>query len=49
MSTIEIEEDLSRLERDIRQLKIQYEQYFGGGKKRPPNDVEWRMSRAEKN
>ncbi len=48
MSTIEIEEDLSRLERDIRQLKIQYEQYFGGGKKRPPNDVEWRIDKLLK-
>ena len=40
---IEIDEDLTRLEIDIRQLKIQYEQYFGGGRKRPPSDVEWRI------
>ena len=40
---IEIDEDLVRFEADIRQLKIQYEQYFGGGKKRPPTDVEWRI------
>ena len=33
----EIEDDLSRLEHDIRQMKIEYEQFFGGGKKRPPN------------
>jgi len=38
-----IEEDLSQLERDIRQLKIEYEQYFGGGKARPPSDIEWRI------
>ncbi len=38
-----IEEDLSQLERDIRQLKIEYEQYFGGGKARPPNEIEWRI------
>jgi len=38
-----IDEDLSQLERDIRQLKIEYEQYFGGGKKRPPTDIEWRI------
>jgi hypothetical protein len=37
------EEDMSQLERDIRQLKIEYEQYFGGGKKRPPTDLEWRI------
>lgn len=38
-----IEEELSQLERDIRQLKIEYEQYFGGGKARPPSDIEWRI------
>jgi len=38
-----IDEDLSQLEKDIRQLKIEYEQYFGGGKKRPPTDLEWRI------
>jgi hypothetical protein len=38
-----IDEDLVLLEKDIRQLKIEYEQYFGGGKKRPPADIEWRI------
>jgi len=38
-----VDEDLSQLEKDIRQLKIEYEQYFGGGKKRPPADIEWRI------
>jgi hypothetical protein len=38
-----VDEDLSQLERDIRQLKIEYEQYFGGGKARPPSDIEWRI------
>jgi hypothetical protein len=38
-----VDEDLAQLERDIRQLKIEYEQYFGGGKARPPADVEWRI------
>jgi hypothetical protein len=37
------DEDLAQLERDIRQLKIEYEQYFGGGKARPPTDIEWRI------
>ena len=44
----EVDEDLTRLESDIRQLKIQYEQYFGGGKKRPPQDVEWRIEQTAK-
>ena len=43
MAITEIDEDLNRLERDVRQLKIEYEQYFGGGKARPPNDTEWRI------
>ena len=38
-----IDEELSQLERDIRQLKIEYDMYFGGGRKRPPNEVEWRI------
>ena len=38
-----VDEDLSQLERDIRQMKIEYEQYFGGGKARPPTDLEWRI------
>ncbi len=42
-TTSEIDADLGLFERDIRQLKIEYEQYFGGGKKRPPADIEWRL------
>ena len=38
-----IDEDLNQLEKDVRQLKIEYEQYFGGGKSRPPSDTEWRI------
>ncbi len=38
-----IDEDLSQLERDIRQLKVEYDMYFGGGRKRPPTEIEWRI------
>ena len=38
-----VDEELAQLERDIRQLKIEYDMYFGGGRKRPPNEVEWRV------
>jgi hypothetical protein len=38
-----IDEELAQLERDIRQLKIEYDQYFGGGRKRPPTEIEWRI------
>ena len=38
-----IDDELSQMERDIRQLKIEYDMYFGGGRKRPPTEVEWRI------
>jgi hypothetical protein len=37
------DEDLSQIERDIRTLKIEYEQFFGGGRPRPPADTQWRV------
>ena len=44
----ETDEDLIRLERDIRQLKIEFDQFFGGGRKRPPNEIEWRIEQLIK-
>ncbi|MGH7839227.1 MAG: hypothetical protein ACREQC_15560, partial [Candidatus Binataceae bacterium] len=38
-----IDDELSQIERDIRTLKIEYEQYFGGGRSRPPTDTQWRV------
>jgi hypothetical protein len=38
-----IDDELSQIERDIRTLKIEYEQYFGGGRPRPPADTQWRV------
>lgn len=43
-----IDEDLSQIEKDIRTLKIEYEQYFGGGRKRPPADTQWRVETVMK-
>lgn len=43
-----IDEELGQLERDIRTLKIEYEQYFGGGRSRPPNDTIWRIEQSVK-
>jgi hypothetical protein len=37
-----VDEELNQIERDIRTLKIEYEQYFGGGRARPPADTQWR-------
>jgi hypothetical protein len=38
-----VDEELTQIERDLRTLKIEYEQYFGGGRKRPPADTQWRV------
>jgi len=38
-----VDEELNTIERDIRTLKIEYEQYFGGGRSRPPTDTQWRV------
>jgi hypothetical protein len=43
-----IDEELGQLERDIRQLKIEYDQFFGGGRKRPPTEIEWRIEQIVK-
>jgi hypothetical protein len=42
------EEDLVQLEKDVRQVKIEYEIFFGGGRKRPPTDLEWRIDQTIK-
>lgn len=47
-ATPTVEEDLNSLEKDIRAYKIEFEQYFGGGKKRPPTEVEWRIEMVTK-
>ncbi|HWR36450.1 MAG TPA: MXAN_5187 C-terminal domain-containing protein [Clostridia bacterium] len=39
-----IDEELNILEESVRRLKIEYDVYFGGGSKRPPNDTEWRVN-----
>src|SRR5271154_7001044 len=38
-----IDDDLGQIEKDIRRLKIEYEQFFGGGRPRPPADTQWRV------
>jgi len=48
LTSKDTDEDLSRMESDIRKLKIEYEQFFGGGKSRPPSDTEWRIEQLIK-
>ncbi|MBI1750714.1 MAG: hypothetical protein HY234_08545 [Acidobacteria bacterium] len=43
-----VDEDLNQLEKDIRQLKIEYDMYFGGGRQRPPQDTQWRAEQMIK-
>ena len=40
-----LDEELSQLEKDIRQLQIEYDTYFSGGRPRPPSDTEFRVQR----
>jgi hypothetical protein len=39
-----IDEELDLLDSSLRRLKIEYDVYFGGGSKRPPNDTLWRVN-----
>ncbi len=44
----EVEDDLNRLEHGIRQLRIQYEQFFGGGLSREPVLLRGRVTKLIK-
>lgn len=43
-----IDEELTKLEDDIRRLKIEYDVYFSGGAPRPPRDTLWRVEKVVK-
>ncbi len=43
-----IEEELDKLEENIRRLKIEYESFFAGGSPRPPRDTVFRVETAIK-
>ena len=38
-----IDEELSLLEDQLRRLKMEYDMYFGGGSKKPPAEIEWKV------
>jgi hypothetical protein len=38
-----IDEELSLLEDHMRRLKVEYDIFFGGGSKKPPADIEWKV------
>ena len=43
-----VDEELTRLEEDIRRLTIEYEAFFNGGKLRPPEDTLYRVEQVIK-
>ena len=38
-----VDDELNNLDDGVRRLKIEYDVYFGGGSKKPPADLEWRV------
>ena len=38
-----VDEELNQLDDNLRRLKIEYDIFFGGGAKRPPSDLDWRV------
>jgi hypothetical protein len=40
---VNVDEELGVLEDLLRRLKVEYDVFFGGGSKRPPVDLEWRL------
>lgn len=43
-----VDEELNQLDDNLRRLKIEYDIFFGGGAKRPPSDLDWRVQAAFK-
>jgi hypothetical protein len=40
---VTIDEELTLLEENVRRLKVEYDIYFGGGARRAPTDLDWRV------
>jgi hypothetical protein len=40
---VTLDEELNQLDDNVRRLKIEYDIFFGGGSKKPPTDLEWRV------
>lgn len=38
-----VDEEIGQLEDALRRLKIEFDIFFGGGSKKPPTDLEWRV------
>lgn len=42
-AVVTVDEELSQLDDNVRRLKIEYDVFFGGGAKKPPIELEWRV------
>jgi len=42
---VTVDEELNLLDESVRRLKIEYDVYFGGGSKKPPEDTEFRVKK----
>jgi hypothetical protein len=40
---VTVDEELNVLEESVRRLKIEYDIFFGGGSKKPPAEIEWKV------
>jgi len=40
---VTIDEEITSLEDNVRRLKVEYDIYFGGGSRRAPTDLDWRV------
>src|SRR5690242_15978032 len=47
-ATLTVDEELNQLDDNIRRLKIEFDVFFGGGAKKPPTELEWRVQVAMK-
>lgn len=43
-----VDEEISKLDDNLRRLKIEYDVFFGGGSKKPPTETEWRVTNGLK-
>ena len=42
-AVVTVDEELSQLDDNVRRLKIEFDVFFGGGAKKPPTELEWRV------
>ena len=43
VAPLTIDDELNQLDDGVRRLKIEFDVFFGGGSKKPPTELEWRV------